>query len=292
MPTWVCRGLWLILPVTLAEIFAVTLQNRSVMAGVIWQIFLWTGWAVVLGASFVQLPGTLTFIRVAIPLAPMLGLVFGLSGPWIDDVGILGLAGLVVAGACAVLVMSGDVGAEFINGTSYGDERRLGLRTPGFLLIGPLQVLWAVTTIPVLTFVALVATKFWIPGAVAGIIAGACAWYGFRLLNRLSLRCLVIVPAGLTLVDPLALAEPTLFRREDITRLGPALVDSKALDLTVGSSGLILSADFSRPLSVVPAAKRGHAAEATEVNGILLALSRPGQLLELAEDRRIKVERH
>ena len=289
--TWVCRALWLALPITLGEVFSRSLAQGDTQFAMIWQIALWAMWVVVLGSTFVQLPQALTLIRICIPLAPVLGVGFALAIDSPNGVGVLGIVGIGQAAAVAVLVMSGDVGADFIDGPSYGDERRLGLRPPGFLMIGPLQLMWAITVgLPVAT-VSFAAAGKWVLAVIAVAISGPAVWYSSRLIHRLSRRCLVLVPAGLTLVDELSLAEPTLFRREDISRLGPAVVGSQATDLTVGASGLLVSVDFNRELSIVPAGVRGSATEATEANGILLALTRPGQLLDQAEERRIKVER-
>lgn len=287
--TWTIRALWLSLPVTLGAVFAESLQGASLLGRTVWQVCLWALWAGVLGASFVQLPWALTVIRILMPLTPILGVVFGFRTD--RAFGLLGAIGLACAVAATVIVMSGDVGAEFIDGPSYGDERRLGLRPPGFLVIGLLPLLWVITVAPALVGVALLGAGRWVAGVVCLIIGVAAAWYGFRLLNRLANRCIVLVPAGLTLVDPLALAEPTLFRRDDIRRLGPAPVDSSAFDLTVGAPGLILSAEFDKPLGILPAPKRGEAAETIDVTGVLLAPTRPGLLLSLAQERRTNVER-
>lgn len=289
--TWVCRVLWATLPLTLGEVFSRSLTRAATPAPLIWQLVLWALWVVVLGALFVPAPNSLTFVRICIPLAVVLGVGFGLAGGDEISIGILGVLGLAQAAAVAVLVMSGEVGAEFVDGPSYGDERRLGLRPPGFLILGPLQLLWVLSVGPGVAAVAFAAASKWIPALISVAVAVPSTWYAFRLLNRLARRCLVLVPAGMTLVDDLSLAEPTLFRREDIARLGPAPVDSTANDLSAGATGLLISADFTRSLSIVPAAVRGRPTEAVEVGGVLLALSRPGQLLDEAEKRRINVER-
>ena len=101
----------------------------------------------------------------------------------------------------------------------------------------------------------------------------------------------MFVPAGMTLVDPSVLAEPTLFRRDTITRLGPAPADTAARDLSSGASGLILQVDLNLPAPLLPFAGRSGIAEPVEVTSALIAPSRPGALLAEAERRGIAVQR-
>lgn len=298
--TWSCRALWLSLPLLLGDLFSARLTGTTAVATTVWQLFLWAAWVLGMGASVVQLPRALTVMRMVMPLAALTGVAFWLTAGWADvgmdrGPGVLGIIGLVVSFAVAGLVMSADVGADFIDGASYGDEQRLGLSPPAFLLVGPIQILWFFGTVPIVLCAALFAAELWLQGVFALVPSLVACWYGFRLLNRLSERCVVMVPAGMTLVDSLALAEPTLFRRDDTVRLGPAVVGADGrdgvLDLTVGAPGLVLAMDFSRQLTVVPSPRRGGVAEPVEVSSVLIAPSRPGRLLEIAESRRISVSR-
>lgn len=95
----------------------------------------------------------------------------------------------------------------------------------------------------------------------------------------------------MTLVDDMAVADPVLFRRRDVTRIGPAPADTTALDLSVGSTGLIVQIDVDPVLSVVPVAGRGAETEAREARSVLIAPSRPGALLAHADERRLAVQR-
>lgn len=279
--------MWLSLPLTLGDLFSRVLDGRSTVAVVIWSIALWVGWSSVLLAYLILQPVTLTYLRVMVPLAAVLG---ALSLP-VREPSVIGLIGLLCVIVAAVLTLGADVGADFVNGASYGDERRLALRAPSALLLGPMEVVWLITVAPALTGVALLAAGSWIAGVVLLAVGAVCSWWGFRTLNRLANRWLVLVPAGLTVVDHLTMAEPTLLRRDVIHRLGPAPVDLEALDLTAGSAGLVLSVEFTEELSLVPAAKRKEAATPVSVAAILLSPSRPGQLLAQAETRRIAVDR-
>ena len=99
------------------------------------------------------------------------------------------------------------------------------------------------------------------------------------------------MPAGITLVDDMALAEPILLPRADIVRLGPAPADTDALDLSAGATGLILEADLAEPVELAQAVRRGRVAEAITSSSVLFAPSRPGALLAHAESRRVRVSR-
>lgn len=293
--TWLCRALWLSVPLLLGDVFTTRLADVSRTTSVVWQVFLWVAWLLVGVALLVQLPRTLTVLRMGVPVAPLLGVLFWSTSGSSGYPGVLGVLGVIVSFVVAALVMSADVGADFVDGASYGDERRLGLNPPVFLLVGPIQALWLLAVVPTVSSVTLFATARWLAAAIGLIVASAGWWYSFRLLNRLSERCLVLVPAGLTLVDPLALAEPTLFRRDDIVRLGPAVVGSDdasgVLDLTAGAPGLVVSMDFSRQLTVIPAVSRGQVAASVEITSALVAPSRPGRLLDLAQQRKVAVGR-
>ena len=101
----------------------------------------------------------------------------------------------------------------------------------------------------------------------------------------------MFVPAGITLVDDMAIAEPVLFPRRAVTRIGPAHVATEATDLTVGAPGLVLEVDLSGPIDLAPAPRRGEPTEAVAVDSVLIVPSRPGTLLAHAETRGLVVVR-
>ncbi len=101
-------------------------------------------------------------------------------------------------------------------------------------------------------------------------------WRGVLSLLRLTSRWAVFVPAGMTLVDPLALVEPRLVRRGEVVRLGAAPSDTTALDLTAGATGLILQLDLNEELSVVPVAGRGAVATPVAVTVAARRAGPPG----------------
>lgn len=285
--TWAVRVIWLSLPLTLGDLFSRTLQGRSTEAVMVWGVALWVGWSATLLATLILQPMTLTFMRVATPLAAVMGVLsLFLREPSV--IGLVGLASVIVA---AFLALGAEVGADFVNGAAYGDEIRVSLRPPSALLLGPIQLAWLVAVAPVLAAVTLLAASQWILGGALLVLGVICSWWGFRTLLRLATRFLVLVPAGLTVVDHITMAEPTLLRRDSIHRLGPAPVDLEAVDLTAGAAGLVISVEFSEPLSIVPAAARGEVASPVTTAAVLLSPTRPGLLLQHAESRRIPVDR-
>jgi hypothetical protein len=285
--TWVTRVLWFTLPLTLGELLADAVADRSSAVRLVAALGAWGVWGAVLGASLVPLPTTLTVLRVLVPVPLAAGVAAALTvGP-----GLLGALGLALAGAAVVTAMAAEVGDWFVNGSAYGDERRMPLRAPTALLLGPIEVVWALTTAPVVVGVFLLAARSWVAGAPLTAVGIVTAVVGSRTLHRLARRWIVFVPAGITIVDDLVLAEPILLPRTRIVRLGPAPVDTDATDLTAGAGGLIVQVDLDGPLELVRAVPRGAVAEPSEVTSVLVAPGRPGEMLAHAEDRRIAVSR-
>jgi hypothetical protein len=285
--TWVTRVLWFALPFTLGELLADAVAFRSGPVRLLAAVLAWGLWVAGLGASLVPLPVTLTMLRVLAPLPFAAGVVAAvLSSP--DTLGSVGLA---LAAAVAVTSMAAEVGDWFINGSAYGDERRMPLRAPTALLLGPVEVVWALTTGPLVIGLFLLAARVWMWGALLAAVGLVTAVLGFRTLSRLARRWIVFVPAGITIVDDLALAEPILLPRARIVRLGPAPADTDARDLSTNAAGLIMQVDLDGPLELVPAVRRGGVAEPVEVTSVLVAPGRPGVMLAHAEERRIAVSR-
>lgn len=284
---WFCRVVWLTLPVTLGDTLGAAIEGRDQTATWVVGVALWVVWAVGLIALAVPHPIGLTALRVVAPLSLVTGAVAATAATPSP----LGWAGLVAAAVVAVAPFGSAVGEWAVNGTSYGDERWMPLRAPAPLLLGPIEVAWFVAVIPFVV-AACAALEANLPIVVAALVVGVPgAWFGVRSLHRLARRAIVFVPAGMTLVDDLALAEPILFPRRSVTRFGPAPADTTALDLTAGATGLLLQVDLDEPVSLVPAVGRGGVAEAVETGAALIAASRPGAVLRLAEERQVRVSR-
>jgi hypothetical protein len=279
----VCVG-WASLAVSAGPTLAAALDPRSRPVQLVASVMLWAAWAGALGAGLVPRTVSLTAVRIVMPAAvPVLG--WSVLATKDGGVRLDGLLGLGTAAAVTVLVLSAVVGDLFVNGSSYGEERRLPLRPPAPLLLGPIPLAWAACVAGAVTGPLLLAAGQWVVGAVV-TLAGAAATVGAaRALHGLARRWLVLVPAGLVVHDPLTLAEPALCTRRLVRRLGPAPAGTDATDLTAGALGLALQVDLAEPLP----ATRTRPAETLELTSFLVAPSRPGEVLRAARARRLPV---
>ena len=198
--TWVVRALWLTLPLTCGDLVATTLDGRSgpvrgVAIGLAWAV-----WAAGLLASLVTQPSALTVLRTLAPLPLMASAVCAVE----STPSAIGWLGLATSALVVVVAGSAVVGADFVDGASYGDERRFALRPPAVLLAGPIPLTWALTTLPLPLGALLLAAGRWFAGAVLVVAGAATAWWGFRVLHRLARRCVVFVPAAFVFMTVLA----------------------------------------------------------------------------------------
>ena len=97
-----------------------------------------------------------------------------------------------------------------------------------------------------------------------------------RILHRLSQRWFVFVPAGVVVVDQMALTDSLLVQRQRVDSIGPAPADTQANDLTVGAIGLALELRLTEPDLIIPAPPRrfggGQATiDPVEVESVLFA---------------------
>jgi hypothetical protein len=287
--TWSLRLLWIALPVTAGSALAGALDDRSAAAQRAISISAWVLWGAVVVALAVPRPATLTIIRFGVPGAVPLAAWAVLDADWPVE----GVVGLVIAVAAAVLALTAYVADDFVDGASYGDEQRFSLRAPGTLVAGPIPVVWAVGMAGIAAGPLVAAGS---DGEAAGLLLAACVGIvglgigalALRSLHALATRIVVFVPAGMTLVDPLALAEAVLFARTRVVRLAPALADTTATDLSQKALGLALQVDLESPITLVV---RDAARTASEVASasVVFTPGRPAAVLAAAEQRRITV---
>lgn len=281
---WPARATWLLLPLVTGPALGDALDGASRPVQLVASAGLWVAWAVVLVATLVPTTVSLTALRVAAPGAVAAALAATLAGgPSAADV--VGLAGALVAALAAFWPGTGET---FVDGSSYGDERRMPLRVPGPLLAGPLVLLWAVAVAGLAAGPLLLAAEQWVAGGPALVAGLPAAWFAVRALHALARRWLVFVANGVVVHDPLALAEPVLLRRVHVRSFGPAPADTTALDLTRGALGLALEITVEPPVSLVLAGGGRNAVHETTTAGHLLVTpTRPGAVLAEARRRRI-----
>jgi hypothetical protein len=272
---------WLVLPLVTGPALGDALDDASRPVQLVASIGLWVGWALVLVATLVPTTVTLTVLRIVSPGAIVAALAATVAG-CASTADVVGLAGALVAALAAFWPGTGEA---FVAGSTYGDERRMPLRVPGPLLAGPLVLVWTVIAAGVSTGPLLLAAEQWVPGALALAAGPPAAWFAARSLHTLARRWLVLVPNGVVVHDPLALAEPVLLRRADVRSFGPAPAGTAALDLTRGALGLALEIEVDPPVSLVlVVSRRSTVREATTAGVLLVAPTRPGAVL--AEARR------
>jgi hypothetical protein len=279
---WPARLTWLILPLVTGPALGDALDGASRSVQLVTSVGLWVGWAAVLVATLVPSTVSLTALRVAAPAVVAASLAGAVAGG-VDVADIVGVTGALLAALAALWPVTSET---FVDGSSYGDERRLPLRAPGLLLAGPIEVVWALVVAGVVAGPLLLAAEQWVLGVVALAVGLPAAWWGARILHTLARRWVVLVPAGMVLHDPLAIVEPILVRRVTVRSLGPAPADTDALDLTRGALGLALELRLAEPMPVLVVSGRGTS-ESVTVDNLLFTPARPGALLTEARRRRL-----
>jgi hypothetical protein len=288
---WLALVLWVSLPLAAGPAFADALDPRSRPVQLVASIGLWITWAAVVGAALVPRSSTLTAIRIVMPASFAAALWAAIATP---TVGVDDVVALTVTLLAAIAALAAFTGAVFVNGSAYGDERRLPLRPPLALLLGPVELAWLVCVAGATAGPLLLAAESWIAGAVVLAIGWPAAWFAARALNGLAQRWVVFVPAGFVVHDLMALTDPLLLPRRLVTALGPALADTRSADFTLGSAGLALQVDLAEPVEVTPVPRRTSPGQRPEpqparVDSLLFAPSRPGAVLREARRRRLPV---
>jgi hypothetical protein len=274
LPLWALRALWIVLPLALGPSLGDALDTTSEAVGLVVEILLWLGWAVGLVALLVPRTVGLTTIRILAALVPV-------AAVW--SVGAGGVEGwdlvtVAVASALLVLALTPQVGQRFVDGSSYGPERRLLLRPPAALLFGPVELATAVVGAGLVTGPLLLAAQRWLAGAVMVVVGPVIAAGAARSLHGLSRRWLVLVPGGVVVHDPLTLTDPVLLPGDSLVTVAPALADTTALDLTQRATGLAIEIRMTEPVQLGLARPRPEG-ETVRSAAMIITPSRPAELL-------------
>ena len=280
IPVWALRAVWLVQPVTLGPALADgfhDLDGHTFLSASAWVL-----WGLGLLATLVPRPVTLTALRIGGPAAAALSVW---TATTVDDTALVAVA---LGGAFVLGVLSHwpAVADTYVDGASYGDEKRFLLRAPGpvVLALGPLA--WALTVAGVVVGPLLLASGDSAVGSAACVAGLPIAAASARALHHLHRRWIVLVPAGFVLHDHLALADPTLLPRDALTSVGPASADTDAHDLTQAARGMALEVRCREPHDLRPASRDGSA-EVVVTEAILCAPARPDAVLAEAKRRRL-----
>jgi len=280
---WMLRAVWFALPLTVGQAAGQAISSAGHAVPQVMTVGLWVFWSAGMVAAMVPLPLSLTALRVmaaaVLPLA-----VWSLIDTG-EAVAGVGLAHAVILVATAFNSLIGD---RYVDGGSYGDERRMLLRPPAQLGLIAAPAVWMLMVAGVATGPLLLANRNWILGVLASIIGFAIAVVGARSLHQLAQRWIVFVPTGMVLHDLMRLTDPVLFRRTAIERLGAAIAGTPAKDLSSRAPGLLLECELADPAPL--GLRDADGATLTDVRRFLFCPSRPGELLDEATRRNIATD--
>ncbi|HWS45755.1 MAG TPA: hypothetical protein VN636_07830, partial [Acidimicrobiia bacterium] len=132
---WCARVAWAVLPVTTGTAFADAVDGWSAAPARVAAVLLWVVWAAGLLALFVPRPWGLTLLRVVAPCAVLAALSTAFAAG-----GAAAGAAIATSIAAAALALSNPYATAAANAAAYGEERRIPLRIPTPLLLGPLPL--------------------------------------------------------------------------------------------------------------------------------------------------------
>ncbi|MEZ5377503.1 MAG: hypothetical protein R2733_13435 [Acidimicrobiales bacterium] len=292
---WPVRIVWFVLPLLIGPGLLDTVDGRSGPVQTVVEVGAWAAWFVGLVSVMAPSTVTLTLLRTVAPatvVAPLVGALT--AGSWPVGV-VIALLGGLVANAIVFLPTTGE---PMINGSAYGAEKRMALRPPASILIGPLYLAWGAVFVGVAAGPLLLAAKNWWLGVPLTIVGIFLAITGVRSLHQLSRRWIVFVPVGFVIHDYWSLAESLLVQRKTKPTLGPAEAkrtptdtDTGAtngpVDLTAGALGLALSLRLPEPMPTALRAK-GEVTSTTATE-FWFSPTRPGRVLAEARTRAITI---
>lgn len=282
---WVARGAWVVLALVAGGPLADALTDRSDAVRAVVVALLSVAWTGGLVALLVPRTTSLTAVRLLVPAGLAVAVVAALAGSTVDWADLTAVTAATVG---VVAVLSPWFTEAWVDGSSYGPEHRLPLQTPPLLAATVVPLSWLAAVVGAVAGPLLLAAGQWVAGAVAVAAGVVVTRQAVRSLHQLSRRWVVLVPAGLVLHDPLALAEPQLFPRLAVAALRPAPADTDALDLTVGATGLALELALTEPVDLLVLRGRGTT-ETVETRHLLFTPARPAHLLDRARHHRLRV---
>jgi hypothetical protein len=232
----------------------------------------WLAWGLALVATLVPRTVGLTAVRVLVPAAFAAAVAVTAYGD-ADAIAIVAIGWTAALAAVTLFVPA--LTDAFVDGSSYGPERRMALRVPGTLLLAPAPLTWAATVGGLAIGPLLLAAKVWVAGVLVTVAGVLAAWFGVRALHQLSRRWIVFTPAGVVLHDTLIAGDVILFPKAMVVSITPARADTTATDVSGRALGLVLELRLTEPSKV-----RG-----TTTDRLLFSPVRPGALLHEARMR-------
>ncbi len=278
---WVVRALWVTLPITLGVGGQIALNGQSTAVSAVVLIVGAVAWGVGLLALLVPHPLGLTALRFVVPTLLLAGAVVAFTSRvplWARGMAVLG------AMFSALAVLSAETATWCVDGPAYPNESRYALSTPPREL--PAAVITCVLiSCSLVSGLVLLAAQRWILGGVLVVVGAFLSWGGTQSVHQLSRRFVVFVPAGFVVHDPLAVADPVLFRRALVEYIGPAAVDTDSLDLTLGAAGVPIEVLLEEKVELAKLSADRKTAEVGRTARFMVSPMRPGAVLKEARAR-------
>ena len=282
---YVFRLAWIPIPLLGYGVFGSALDGKSESLQVTVSLSLWILWSIILLISLIPSASLLTLYRVVVPIS----VVAAIWGSIKAEMNASSILLLFCSAICLSISLLPSIGFWFINGSAYGDEVRIPLRAPGPLLLGPVPLAWIVIASSLIFSVILLSSQNYVSGFIVLTIGSSSSYFSCRSLSALSQRWLVFVPAGIVLHDNMVLADPFLIRKSLIKEIGPALVSTNGLDLTMSSIGMSLEVKLYEPAGLSVQMNPLAPPEVNEVTSFLVSPSLISITLEEASARNIAI---
>ena len=271
---WAAIAAWVALPFVFGPGLSQALGTWDHNTWVVDVALFAVGWIVLLTALLLPAPITLSVVRIGGPATVPLAVWISTQA---DDTSLIVLA-LVSALVVSGLLLSSAFADRFIDGASYGEERRFALKPPGPVLIGLVAPTWVVAVAGAAAGPLLLGDRQWVLGAILTVIGWPVALLAGRALHNLTRRFVVFVPNGFVVHHLDVLREPVLFQKREIAGIGPALADTAAGDMTNAALGLALELKFGSGIEL-PVVTGRDSTEQQTLRAILISPSRPASLL-------------
>jgi len=290
MRIWLLRVAWVTLPITAGPALSAGLHHWSDGPRIVAAVLCWTAWAAGLLATFAPRPVALTALRAIAPAAVIVAAAIAIGGIASPLARVGAVTATLIA---AALAAGGEIAIAAANAVAYGDERRYPLRTPPALFLGPLPAARLLAVGGAVAGPLLLADGRVLWGAIALVLGVPVAALAARALHGLSRRWLVLVPAGVVVVDPMALADNVLFPREHVRALRAFNTDEPpgdALDLRLGATLGSVLLRFDEPAELTRAVRARRGGDTVDAPGLVIAVSRRKEALVDAAKRRVSGE--
>lgn len=280
---WWVRVTWVALAVVAATAWGDALDSQDHAVQLTAAVGGWLVWGATMVALAALSTVSLTVARLTVSLAVPAQLVVAIHTP-----GGWAVAAVALAVAAAVGVFSAEFAQACVQASAYGAEERFPLRPPAPFL-APMVLAWAVLATAWLVGPLSLAAGAWVRGSVFTAMAVGVSVVLGRRFHRMTRRWLVLVPAGLVVHDPLLLVETVLLRRHQLSGVRLAVGGPEAIDLTGLTWGAAVQIDTAEAQPVIPrtAGRGAEAARPAWVRTLVVAPSRPGQVLAAARRARL-----